>query len=276
MRLRCAFQHPTFQHAHIPTSRFANTARALRGDWGFDGYITSDCDADSDVFYSHHYTKTPEEAVRDVLRAGTDVDCGGFVTLFAKSALDKGLITEADLDARLYNLFKVRMRLSHFDPIGPLDKIPTSTICSAAGQALARDGVTQSVVLLKNAHSTLPFRSASAKYAVIGPNAMLSKAIAGYYGPSNVCNGTFSTVVDALQQHASWVQYAPGTPSVLSNDLRCEVISDGVWLLTNPSRSEIPTAVALAKIVDYTVLVVGTDLSWCGKCRFPLLICAHC
>jgi beta-D-xylosidase 4 len=42
--------------------------------------MPSDCDADSDVFYQHNYTKTPEEAVRDVLRAGTDVDCGSFVS----------------------------------------------------------------------------------------------------------------------------------------------------------------------------------------------------
>jgi hypothetical protein len=34
----------------------------------FDGYVTSDCDADSDVYYSHHYTATPEESVADVLR----------------------------------------------------------------------------------------------------------------------------------------------------------------------------------------------------------------
>ena len=42
----------------------------LRGEWQFNGYITSDCDADSDVFYSHHYTSSPEEAVADVLRCG--------------------------------------------------------------------------------------------------------------------------------------------------------------------------------------------------------------
>lgn len=43
-----------------------------RDAWGFDGYITSDCGAESDVFVNHHYTSTPEEAVRDILRAGTD------------------------------------------------------------------------------------------------------------------------------------------------------------------------------------------------------------
>lgn len=47
-----------------------------RAEWGFDGYVTSDCDADRDVFKSHNYTKTPEESVLAVIQAGTDVDCG--------------------------------------------------------------------------------------------------------------------------------------------------------------------------------------------------------
>ena len=50
-----------------------------RGEWNFDGYVTSDCDADNDVYFSHHFTKTAAESVAAVLHAGTDVDCGGFV-----------------------------------------------------------------------------------------------------------------------------------------------------------------------------------------------------
>ena len=87
-----------------------------RESWDFDGYITSDCDADYDVWGSHHYTKTPEEAVRDVLRAGTDVDCTSFVGDHAMSALNQSLITVDDIDERLSYLWRVRMRLSHFDP----------------------------------------------------------------------------------------------------------------------------------------------------------------
>ena len=49
------------------------------------GYITSDCDADSDVYNSHHYTRTPEEAVAAVLHAGTDVDCTSFVGQHAQA-----------------------------------------------------------------------------------------------------------------------------------------------------------------------------------------------
>lgn len=40
-----------------------------RESWGFDGYITSDCGAVSDVFNNHHYTVTPEETVAAVLAA---------------------------------------------------------------------------------------------------------------------------------------------------------------------------------------------------------------
>ena len=89
---------------------FALHAAVAGSTRGFDGYITSDCGAESDVYINHHYTKTPEEAVRDILKAGTDSDCGGFVGEHAASALTQKLITEDDFDARLKNLFKVRMR----------------------------------------------------------------------------------------------------------------------------------------------------------------------
>jgi pre-mRNA-splicing factor SYF2/beta-D-xylosidase 4 len=83
-----------------------NSVQTLKG---FDGYITSDCDADADVYNKHHYLNwTVEETVAGVLKAGTDVDCTSFVGKNAQSALDKGLITEADIDIRLKNLFKVR------------------------------------------------------------------------------------------------------------------------------------------------------------------------
>ena len=65
-----------------------------REAWGFDGYITSDCGAENDVFASHHFTATPEEAVRDILRAGTDSDCGGFLGAHLQSALDKKIVVE--------------------------------------------------------------------------------------------------------------------------------------------------------------------------------------
>lgn len=74
---------------HTRSRLFADTIQPrLRG---FEGYITSDCDADADVFYAHSYlNQTAEEDVRDILRAGTDVDCGSFIGSKAQSALDNG------------------------------------------------------------------------------------------------------------------------------------------------------------------------------------------
>ena len=59
--------------------------------------MTSDCDADADVFNNHHFNPTKEESVKAVLQAGTDIDCGGFVGSNAQSALDKKVITEDDI-----------------------------------------------------------------------------------------------------------------------------------------------------------------------------------
>jgi len=151
-----------------------------RGEWGFEGYVTSDCDADRDVFASHHYTKSPEEAVKAILGAGTDVDCGRFIPGTAPYALSKGFITEDDLDARLRNLFLVRMRIGHFSPTAsPLDRYNKASICSAETRALADDGAAQAAALLKNDANTLPL-SRTASIAVIGPTANLSRSDANY------------------------------------------------------------------------------------------------
>eukprot|EP00666_Eupelagonemidae_sp_cell4sb_P006906 gene6906-9067_t len=95
------------------------------------------------------YVKTAEEAVAVTLKAGMDVDCSYFVGRHGMKALElgrapaPGLINESLVDARLANLFRVRMRLQHFDPPGPLQRIPPAAVCTPAAAAVARDGVAQ-------------------------------------------------------------------------------------------------------------------------------------
>ena len=212
-------------------------------EWGFkDGYVTSDCGAEYDVFFNHNYTRTPEEAVQKILQAGTDVNCGDFMTKYAPNALAQGLITESDIDRRLANLFMVRYRLGHFD-LSSLGSI--RGLCSNATREIAAEGVLQSVVLLKNENARLPLPPNKLKVAVIGPNANLSHAIAAYYGPKNVCDNYYGSVLDGISQNAAKVLYAPGLPSVLSNNL-----------------SMVPEAISAAKEADAVLLVLGTDLSW--------------
>jgi beta-glucosidase-like glycosyl hydrolase len=139
---------------------------------GFDGYITSDCDADNDVVFSHHYANhTPAQGVADVMHAGTDVDCGGFVGKYAQAALDAKTITEADMDERLNMLFKVRLRLSHFDPVGPLQSIGQDQICSDENKATSMEGMIQSATLLKNEKGALPLSGTASAHAIFHPSA---------------------------------------------------------------------------------------------------------
>jgi len=215
-----------------------------RGEWGFDGYVTSDCDADHNVFDPHHYTETAEESVKAVLEAGTDVDCGGWVTQNIQSAMDKGLVSEQLVDKRLKFLFRVRMRLQHFDPPGFLQSIKPDVVCSDYAMALSRDGTVQGSVLLKNDKNTLPLNPReNMLVAVIGPNSNLSEAIAGYYGGKPPCNNAYTNLVDAIAQYAD-VRTLLGVPSVSSGDM-----------------SGIDAAVDLAKKADVVVLGVGSDLS---------------
>jgi hypothetical protein len=142
------------------------------------------------------------------------------------------------------------MRLSHFDPIGPLDKIPASTICSDYALELSHDGTRQSATLVKNDKATLPLDRASVgTVAIIGPNANLSKSDAGYYGPNNVCGGNFWTVIDSVGQGGRVTTVSTlGVPNVESED-----------------QSGIPAAVEMAKTADTVVLAVGTDLTWAAE-----------
>ena len=76
-----------------------------------------------DAYNSH--TETPEEAVRNVLLAGTDIDCGTFVTRFAASALNKSIITVKDIDDRLVLI------LSHYTTNNCLSSIAFLSRCAS-------------------------------------------------------------------------------------------------------------------------------------------------
>ena len=48
----------------------------LRQEWGFDGYVVSDCWAIKDLYKGHGLVKTVEEAAALAVRAGCDINCG--------------------------------------------------------------------------------------------------------------------------------------------------------------------------------------------------------
>jgi len=145
----------------------------LRGEWGFSGFITSDCWALDDIYLNHKLVGTPAQAAAIALRAGTDTDCGSRVYPHLVEAVRQGLVTEAQVDTAVKRLFTARMRLGMFDPPGrvPFARIPYSVVDQPSHRALAREVARQSMVLLKNQGGVLPLRRDLGTLAVIGPNA---------------------------------------------------------------------------------------------------------
>lgn len=156
----------------------------LRQDWGFKGFVTSDCGAIGDFFEprSHQTQPDAEHAAAAALLAGTDTNCGPTYEKLG-AAVHAGLIKEADIDHSLERLFEARMRLGLFDPTAsvPYAQIPYSAVHSPANAAVARRAAEESMVLLKN-DGILPL--APGKYktiAVIGPDAASLSSIEGNY-----------------------------------------------------------------------------------------------
>ncbi|MBG0857909.1 MAG: glycoside hydrolase family 3 C-terminal domain-containing protein [Bacteroidales bacterium] len=151
-----------------------------RKTYGLDGYITGDCGAISDIFTGHNYVKSNAEAAALGLKSGVDTDCGSVYQTSALEAIKQGLITEADMDLALTNMFTVRMRLGEYDPKSkvPYAGIRPSIINDPAHNELAVEVATKTPVLLKNnlvtktGRKALPLKAGEIKkIAVIGPQA---------------------------------------------------------------------------------------------------------
>ncbi|MBN2195691.1 MAG: glycoside hydrolase family 3 C-terminal domain-containing protein [Polyangiaceae bacterium] len=158
--------------------------KILRDEWGFSGYVVSDCWAIRDFHESHHLTAGPAESVQLALRSGCDLNCGCTFE-HVPNALARGLITETDLDGAVERLFAARIRLGMFDPPDqvPYAAIPYEVNDCDAHRALALDSARASIVLLKNADNLLPLSPDIDSIAVIGPNAYDHKVlVANYFG----------------------------------------------------------------------------------------------
>jgi len=186
----------------------------LRKDWGFQGFVTSDCGAIIDITTGHKLTATNAEGAALSIKAGTDTGCNfRDEYLDLPKAIELGLISEGEIDVALKRLFTARMRLGMFDPpeMVPFNSIPITENHSAAHRALALRAARNSIVLLKN-DGALPLASGK-KIAVIGPSATSLIGLEGNY------NGTPVGAVLPLdgmvaEFGAGNVSYAQGSPFV--------------------------------------------------------------
>ncbi|WP_029218268.1 glycoside hydrolase family 3 C-terminal domain-containing protein [Xanthomonas cassavae] len=184
-----------------------------RRDWGFDGYIVSDCAAIRDIWQNHKIVPTPEAAAALGVKHGTDLDCGDTYASLPR-AVRAGLIDEATIDTSLKRLMTTRMRLGMFDPPAkvPWAQIPASVNQSPQHDALARRTARQSLVLLKN-DGLLPLKPTLKRIAVVGPTADDPMSLLGnYYGTPAAPVTILQGIRDAAPQ--AEVVYARGSDLV--------------------------------------------------------------
>jgi beta-glucosidase len=191
----------------------------LRGKWGFQGYVVSDCGAVRNIFDGHHYKPTQAEASAVSLKRGMDNEC---IDFFAKltddhdyapylEAVKQGYLKESDIDLALTRLFTARVKLGMFDPPErvPYTKIDEKLLDSPQHRALARKLANESMVLLKN-DGVLPLETSGLKIAVVGPLADQTKVLLGNY------NGIPTHSVSVLEGlraefKGAQIRYVPGT-----------------------------------------------------------------
>ncbi|MBO9713923.1 glycoside hydrolase family 3 protein [Sphingomonas sp.] len=192
----------------------------LRKDWGFKGYVVSDCGAAANIYRPDalHYTKTPEEGIALGFKAGMDVICGDYRNNMTTDAdtivrsVRQGLLPESVVDQALVRLFEARIKLGMFDPAAslPFAGITAADNNTPAHRAVSLEMAKASMVLLRNEGDLLPIKGDPKVIAVVGPNAdSLDTLVGNYYGTPSAP----TTVLDGIR--ARWPQakvvFAEGT-----------------------------------------------------------------
>ncbi|HEX4309153.1 MAG TPA: glycoside hydrolase family 3 C-terminal domain-containing protein [Acidobacteriaceae bacterium] len=258
----------------------------LYDDWGFRGFVTSDCGAISD-FYSqngHHYSPDDAHASAVAVKAGTDTSCGDEYKALV-NAVHQGLISETEVDAAVKRLFTARFRLGMFDPSSEVKyaQLPFSEVDSPEHRALALKTAHESIVLLKN-DGTLPLKPELKRVAVVGPNAASLAAIEGNY---NAIPSHPSLPVDGIEEALSGkarVVYAQGSayveelPVVLPRTAlhpAADSKEDGLKgeYFANPTFSGTPAAERIDRQIEFDwngaspapkIPVTGYSVRWTG------------
>jgi len=190
----------------------------LRGKWGFQGYVVSDCDAVRDVAANHRYEPTQAQGAAISVIRGMDNECVTFTSRFGDpvekayiDAVQQGYLPESVLDTALVRLFTARIKLGMFDPpdMVPYSKIDEKELDSAEHRQHARKLANESMVLLKN-DGLLPLKSGIKKIAVVGPLADQTRPLIGNYAgqPTHIVS-----IIDGLKAEFpnATITFVPGT-----------------------------------------------------------------
>ena len=183
----------------------------LRDDWGFEGYVVSDCGAIGDIYRGHKTVETAAEAAAVAINAGCDLFCQ---TMYANiknkkkfwqwmiDAVAQNLLSEDTIDKSLRRLFMARFKLGMFDPpeVVHYQRIPFEVNDCEDHRRLALKTARESIVLLKNENNLLPVSKDLKSVAVIGPNAEDLEVLKGNYSSTP---SRYTTFLQGIKQKVS-------------------------------------------------------------------------
>ncbi len=212
----------------------------IRDEWGFDGAVVGDVGTVADMHNErgHRYVKDAAEAIAAALKAGNDL-CSDNTYQALPAALERGLVTEADLDLAVRRLLTLRFRLGLFDPDSRVAyaSIPLSAVDTPESDRLALQAARESLVLLKN-DGSLPWDPKQLKrVAILGPTGDDQLALLGNYAgtpskPVTLAQG----IRRKLEAHGVAVTFDPAVPLATGFREGGRPFADGV-LFTDDTRA---------------------------------------
>ena len=214
----------------------------LRGEWDFQGHVVSDCGALGDIHNSHKITKDAAESAALALQHGCDLGCD---TVFDEipEAIERGLITEDDVDRALERTLGTRFKLGMFDPPEevPFTSISMDVVACDEHRQLAYRAAVESVVLLKNKDNILPIQPTTRKIFLTGPSTTSLEVLLGnYYGFNNEMSTILEGVTGRVPEGMG-MEYHPGA------------------LLKHPNEIDQTWAPGMAQSADLTIACVGSS-----------------
>jgi beta-glucosidase len=218
--------------AGIPMTAHAGMLRGrLRRELGFEGVLVSDYNAVAELI-QHGVAADFVEAAALALRAGVDIDMvSGAYLQGLPVALERGLVSEAQIDESVRRVLALKARLGLFEDPYRRGRTAESAAALAERRRLARDVAARSIVLLSNRNDALPLAGGLRRLALIGPLADAPGEMRGPWWCSaqpdaqvGVLTGMRAALPQAEVRHASGVDIAGHDESGIAAAL---VLCDG-------------------------------------------------
>jgi beta-glucosidase len=157
----------------IPATAHPTVRDLAVKEWGVDGIIVTDAGALEGMVRAHHYSADVPTAVAAAVKVGVNQFLDSIYKDAVKTALQRNLLTMADIEKVERGSFRIMIRLGLLDPpeMVPYTKIKDGTApwTRDENKAVARQVTQEAIVLLKNQGNLLPLDKSKLKsIAVVG------------------------------------------------------------------------------------------------------------